>query len=625
MTAPIEQFEYKAEMKRLLHLIIHSLYTHPEVFLRELVSNASDALNKVRFLQLGNRPLLQPETELKITLSVDEKTRVFTIEDTGIGMTHDDLVNRIGTVASSGTMDFLARMKEENAAGKDENAAGAADLIGQFGVGFYSVFMVAEQVTIETRHADPDSQAWRWTSAGEGTFSIEACDRAPRGTRISFVLKEDAKEFAADWRIRGIVKKYSNFVDFPIFLGSEQINTVAALWHRPKDGIEAPELEEFYKFVSGDFEAPLGHLHLAIEGRINFRALLFIPASAPPNMLDVSREKSLHLYANRVFIEDDCRELLPDYLRFLKGVVDTEDLPLNVSREVTQSSPVTARIREVLTARVLGLLEDWANSDPDRFATFSKNLGAYLKAGVASDFTNRERLAGLLRFETTRSEGAASVSLRSYVTAMRDDQHEIYYLAGENRAAVTQSPKLEYFRKNDIEVILLTEGIDMLALPSLGEFDGKKILSAEKADLALKPDTAAGDEGVAGREAKDFLLHFKQTLGDSVEDVVESRRLVDSAATLVTGSSAMDAQMERMLKMMDRQFKGQKRFLEVNLRHPLIVNLARMHAAGEDPAFVALCMEQIYEGAVLLEDPLPSPADFVRRMNEVMQRATGKA
>ncbi|NOY06361.1 MAG: molecular chaperone HtpG [Chlorobi bacterium] len=611
----VQEFEYKAEMKQLLHLIIHSLYTHPEVFLRELVSNASDALNKLRLLKLTNHEVLDPELPLKISIEVDEKNHVFTIEDTGVGMTREDLIERIGTVASSGTVEFLQALKEE---GKSFDG----DLIGQFGVGFYSVFMVTDEVTIETRHYAPGSRGYRWKSVGEGKFIIEEIDRQQRGTKISFTLKKDAEEFCDVQRIKSIIQRYSNFVNFPIYVGSEQVNTIGALWHRKKEDIKEEELNEFYKFVSNDFNPPLGHLHLNIEGRVNFKALVFIPQSPPLRLFDPEHEKSLHLYSNRVFIQDDCRELVPEYLIFLKGVVDTEDLPLNVSREVTQSSPVMTKIREIITSRVLSFLEDWAKNDPEKYDTFFKNFGRYIKLGINLDPANRERLIDLLRFESTKTKAGELTSLREYVTRMNSEQKEIYFITGDSREALEKNPNLEYFAKNDIEVLLLTDQVDVFTIGSIPEYDGKQLKSIEKADIDIKDRGEDDAEALSDEEVKEVFRVFRETLGGKVEDVVESKRLVDSAATLVVGKHGLDPHTERMMKLIDKDFSSSKKILEINLRHPLIRNLARLSLARKDDEFVKNTVLQVYEGALLIENNLESPEEFVRRMTEIMVRAS---
>ena len=611
----IQEYEYKAEMQQLLHLIIHSLYTHPEVFLRELISNASDALNKVRFLQVTNTPVLDAEAELGITIEIDEKTKQFTITDSGVGMTRDDLLNRIGTVASSGTLEFVRSMRANGA------TLDGGDLIGKFGVGFYSAFMVTDEVTIETRHASPDSSGFRWKSAGEGRYTVEETEIPRRGTRIFFTLKEEAAEFASSWRVKDVIRKYSNFVDFPITIGGEKVNTVSAIWRRSKDEVSDDERNEFYKFISNDYSPPLGHLHLNIEGRTTFTSLLFIPESSPARFLDPREEKGPQLYANRVFIQDDCRELIPEYLRFVKGVVDTEDLPLNVSREITQSSPVLARIRDVVTGRVLGLLEEWAQNETERYAKFWNVFGAYFKLGISSESTHKQRVTELLRFESTAAETGTLVSLKEYTSRMQPEQKDIYYAAGEHRALLERNPNIEYFRKHSMEVLLLTDPVDLFIIPSIFDYDGKKLTSVEKADLSFEKQ--AGDEATVDVAAANTLLAaFRETLGDRIEDVTESQRLVDSAATLVVGKAGMDPQMERMMKAFDKNFEGAKKILEINLSHPLIGNLSRLAARDAAGSLLREAIFQVYEGALLLERNLSSPADFVRRMTDFMERAT---
>lgn len=613
--AGVQQFEYQAELKQLLHLIIHSLYTHPEVFLRELISNASDALNKVRFRMLTDQNVLDADAKLNVKITLNSEDKSITIEDSGIGMTRDDLIKRIGTVASSGTLEFVQQLKAQKGQKIDAN------LIGQFGVGFYSVFMVTDEVTVETRHADQDSRGYRWQSAGEGTYTIEEIDKATRGTRIFFKLKEDAAEFAEEYRIKNIINKYSNFVDFPILLNGQEVNRVEALWHKPKSELKEEQLNEFYKFVSNDYQDPMGHLHLSIEGSVNFKALLFIPQTAPPLHLRHEDDRTVHLYSNKIFIQDDCKDLLPEYLRFVKGVVDTEDLPLNVSREVTQSSPAMVKIRSTLTNKLLGLLEDWARNDPAKYQRFYQTFAPLFKLGLNTDFSNRERLVELLRFESTVTEDGDVTSLKNYLTRMGSEQKEIYYLSGEKRELLLRNPNLEYFRKKDIEVLLLTDPIDVFILPAVGQYQEKPLKSIDKADIDLQRD---GDETERLSEnlSKSLIDVFKETLGERVENVQESKRLVDSPATLVVGDSGMDAQMEKMMKMFQQDFTGSRRILEINTAHPLIKNLSRMNLADSTDPLLRKAILQVYEGALLLEGSLSAPSEFVQRMTELMVEAT---
>ena len=611
----LEEFEYQAEMKQLLHLIVHSLYSHREVFLREVISNASDALNQVRFRQLTDKDIVSPDAPLRINISVDSEAQTFSIADTGIGMTKEDLVDRVGTIASSGTVAFLERLKEE---GKPFDA----NMIGQFGIGFYSVFMVTDQVVIETRHADPGSKGYRWESTGESKFTVEEFPREGRGTTISFKLKDDAKEFSEEYRVNEIIKKYSNFADFPIHVNGAQVNTISALWQKSKNEVTDEELEEFYKFISNDFGSILGHMHLAIEGQVNFKAMVFVPETAPFNFLRGDDLKSLQLYANRIFIQDDCKELLPEYLRFVAGVVDTEDLPLNVSREVTQSSPVMGKIKNVLTGRILSLLEDWAKNEQEKYDKFFTNFGLLFKTGLSTDFGNRDRMIDLLRFESTKTEKGEFTSLKDYVAGMQEDQKEIYYLTGENREAVELNPNLEYFRKRGIEVLFFIDPADIFNIPQLHEYDEKPIKGIETADLDLKSDEESEADSLTEGESKSLISLFKETLGDKVEDVVESKRLVDSAATLVVGASGMDRQMERMMKMMNQEIPASKKILEINPSHPLIKNLAQIHEQKGNEPLLKSCVLQVFEGTLLIDGNMESPTDFVTRMTEIMEHAT---
>ena len=610
----IEEFEYRAEMKQLLNLIVHSLYTHPEVFLRELISNASDALNKLRFRMLTDKEVVDPEAELKIQIELDSKKQTFSIEDSGIGMTREDLINEIGTVAHSGTLEFLQKMQQEKQS--------IENLIGQFGVGFYSVFMVTDEVTIETRHANKDSRGYRWKSIGDGKYSIEEIDRETRGTKIYFKLKDEYKEFCEEYRVKNVIQKYSNFVDFPIFIGKEQVNKITAIWQRQKSEIKEDELTEFYKFITNDFNPPLGHLHISIEGAVNFKALLFIPETAPPYFLREEVEKTVQLYSNKIFIQDDAKDLLPEYLRFIKGVVDTEDLPLNVSREWTQNSPVMAKIKNVLVGKILAFLEEWAKNEPEKYKKFYRNFGPLFKTGINSDFSNRDKIIDLLRFESTMTENGELTSLKGYVSRMRENQKEIYYLSGENSESIKRNPNLEYFRKNDLEVLLLTDPIDIFIIPSITEYDKKPLKSIDKADLDLKADESSEQKKLNENLSKSLISVFKETLGEKVEDVIESKRLVDSPVTLVSGKEAMDSQMEKMMKQLNKDFSGSKKILEINTAHPVIKNLSRLNMANSKDPLLRNSILQLYEGAKLIDGNLDSPTEFVKRMAEIIEAAT---
>jgi len=610
-------YEFKAEMKQLLNLIIHSLYTHPEVFVRELVSNSSDALNKIRFRQLTDKNIISPDSELIIKFHLDKENQLFSIEDTGIGMNKEDLINNLGTIAKSGTLDFIKQISE-NKGKLDSN------MIGQFGVGFYSAFMVTDEITVETRNADKDSVGLKWVSNGEDQFQIEEFEKEERGTKISFKLKDEYKEFAEDWKIKEILTKYSNFVDFPVYLGDEKINNVTALWHRNKDEVSDEEYNEFYKFVSGDFQNPMQRLVVQIEGNVNFKAILFLPETAPPTLLNQDVKNSLHLYSNRVFIQDDSKELLPDYLRFVKGVVDTEDLPLNVSREVTQSSPVMLKIKNILTSKILGWLEDLASENKENYDKFYKNFGPLFKLGSNSDFTNKDKILKLLRYESTHKPKGELISLDEYISGMGENQNEIYYVAGTVREVLEKNPNLEYFKKNDIQVLLLTDPSDVFTVPYLMEYDGKKIVSIEKADLDInKTDDKKEEEDSESKENSDNLIKtIKEILEDKVEDVIESKRLVDSPVTLVAGKTGMDPQMEKMMMMMDKNFSSSKKIMEINLDHKLIKNIKNIFQNEGNSIGLRDAVNQLYDGASLLDGNLTSPNDFLKRMYEYMEKAT---
>ena len=611
-TQTARKFEYRAQMQQLLHLIIHSLYTHREVFLRELISNATDALNKVRFQQLSDSSLGDESYRIKITLDSDAKT--LSIEDTGIGMTEEDLIERIGTIASSGTLDFLDEVQKS-----DKPIDG--NLIGQFGVGFYASFMIADSVVVETRHAAPDSVALRWHSEGTGSYTIEPSERTARGTQITLHLKEDASEYCEAYRVRQVIRQYSNFVEFPIFLDGDQVNTVKALWRRSKDKVTDDDRKEFYRFITSDYTDPLGHLHLHIEGIVNFDALLFIPAAEQQGMYQGDDQETVQLYSSGVFIQNNARALLPEYLRFVRGVVDTDDLPLNVSREVTQKSPVAGKIRTTLTNKILALLEEWSKEDGDRYERFFRQFGSQFKMGLPTETGRRDQYLKLLRYASTKTEIGKTTSLEDYVARMPEDQENIYYLLADNIEGAVHSPYLEYFRKREIEVLLLAEAVDVFTVTHLSEFDGKPLKNIEQAEL----EELGGkeEEDTLSREAKDGLLTlFRVRLGDRVQDVKDSKRLVDSAAALVGASDSMDTQTERMMRMINKDFEPPKKVLEINTTHALMKNLWSLHQAGGREDLLDTIIEQVYDGALLVGGFLEHAADFSQRMTQIMVEAT---
>ena len=614
-----EEHDFKAELSQLLNLITHSLYKHPEVFLRELISNASDALNRLRFRQITDKKVIDPDTELRIDIDLDEDKNTFAIEDTGIGMTKSQLVNDIGTVANSGT---LKKLKELKSQGKELDA----DIIGQFGVGFYATFMVTDKVIIETRSAEPSAKGWRWISDGKSGYTIEECDREKRGTKISFKLDEEYEEFSTEAKVKSVIQKYSNFLDFPIYVNGEQENTVDAIWRKKEDNISEEELNEFYKFVTNDYQEPLGHLHLDLEGVVSFKALLFVPSQAPYDLFqDVQDKKGLHLYSKRVFIQDDAgNDLLPEYLRFIAGVVDTEDLSLNISRETTQHGPAMGKIKNILKKKILSMFEDWAENSPGKYERFFKNFGPLFKTGLNTDPGNKDRLMKLLRYESSQSDPGELVSIDEYINRMNADQNEIYYLTGENRGVVQKNPNLEYFNKNDIEVLYFIHPVDPLVSNALDEYEGYEFKSIEKADIDIEESKEKDSEEVlSGKPLENLIEVFEDTLGDKVEEVRASKRLVDSPATMVVGEDSMDPQMERMMKMMNQQGNyNQSRILEINPKHPIIRNLNRLNIGNSSDETLRESIMQLYESTLLLDGNLEDPTDFVSRMNDLMVKAT---
>lgn len=610
-----ETFEFKAEMKQLLDIIIHSLYTNKDIFVRELVSNASDALNKIRFTQLTNNDILDFDKELNINLSLDKESHTFTISDNGIGMTKEDLISKLGTIASSGTKDFISKLKE------NKNTIDGK-MIGQFGVGFYSLFMVTDKVIVETRSYEKNSKGYRWTSSGESDFTIEEINKSDRGTSISFVLKEDYKEFAEDWKIKSVLNKYSNFIDFNIFINNEKLEKTDAIWYKSKDSITDEEYKDFYKFISHDYEEPLAWLHLNIEGNINFNSILYLPKNAPNNLFSEDFKKTIQIYTNRVFIQDNAEHLLPDYLKFIKGVLDSEDLPLNVSREVTQNTPLIAKISKILTKKILSWLEELAENKKEDYQTFFKNFGPMFKLGVSSDFENKDKILSLFRFESTIFKNGEYTSLKEYVSRMSESQKDILYATGESVQSLEKSPNLEYFIKNKIEVLLLTDPSDIFTAPYYGQFESKNIISIDKFEIDDKEKVNDDDTKIDKNLSESLLKAIKNVLENEVEDVIESKRLVDSPVTLVSGKNGLDHEMERMMKLMDKNFTSSKKILEINTKHPLIVNISNYYLQNGENLEFKEYVQQLYDSTLLINGELKMTTDFIQRLYNFMEKAT---
>jgi molecular chaperone HtpG len=611
-------------------LMIHSLYSNKEIVLRELISNASDAADKLRFEALTNGALYENDAELKITIGFDKAKRTVTISDNGIGMSRDEVIANIGTIARSGTKEFFNSLTGDQA--KDAN------LIGQFGVGFYSAFIIADKVTLTTRRAG-STEAVQWQSAGEGDYTLEPANKASRGTEIVLHLREGEDEFLNDWQLKSIIRKYSDHITLPILMKKsewkegedgkggemvttdelETVNKASALWARSKNDITAEEYNEFYKHVSHDYEAPLAYTHNRVEGNQEYISLLYIPSKAPFDLYDRERRHGIKLYVKRVFIMEEADKLMPQYLRFVRGVIDSADLPLNVSREILQDSRDVEAIKNGSVKKVLGLLEDMAKDKPEDYAKFWEAFGRVLKEGPGEDFANKDKIAGLLRFASTRVDTASQgISLKDYVENMQAEQKAIYYITADSYAAAKNSPHLEIFRKKNIEVLLLSDKVDEWLVGSLAEFDGKKLQSIAKGDLdlgELETDTEKEIQKQIEEEAKSLVERIKTSLGENVKEVRVTHRLTDSPACLVSAEHDLSGNMARILKAAGQNAPMSKPILEINPAHRLVERLK----SEADEAKFGDYAHVLFDQALLAEGgQLEDPASFVRRLNALI-------
>ncbi|QGT81456.1 molecular chaperone HtpG [Pseudomonas coronafaciens] len=623
-----ETLGFQTEVKQLLHLMIHSLYSNKEIFLRELISNASDAVDKLRFEALSKPELLEGGAELKIRVSFDKDAKTVTLEDNGIGMSREDVITHLGTIAKSGTADFMKNLSGDQK--KDSH------LIGQFGVGFYSAFIVADQVEVFSRRAGtPSSEGVHWSSKGEGEFEVANVEKAERGTRIVLHLKNGEDEFADGYRLRNIIKKYSDHIALPIELPKEQapaaegeetpalewetVNRASALWTRPRAEVKDEEYQEFYKHVAHDFENPLSWSHNKVEGKLEYTSLLYVPARAPFDLYQREAPRGLKLYVQRVFVMDQAESFLPLYMRFVKGVVDSNDLSLNVSREILQKDPIIDSMKSALTKRVLDMLEKLAKNEPEQYKGFWKNFGQVLKEGPAEDFANKEKIAGLLRFASTSVDGGEqSVGLAEYLARAKEGQDKIYYLTGESYAQVKNSPHLEVFRKKGIEVLLLTERIDEWLMSYLNEFDGKSFVDVARGDLDLGNLDSEEDKKAQEESAKDkegLIERLKAALGESVSEVRVSHRLTDSPAILAIGEQDMGLQMRQILEASGQKVPDSKPIFEFNPAHPLI---DKLDAEQSEERFGDLSHILFDQAALAAGDSLKDPAAYVRRLNKLL-------
>jgi molecular chaperone HtpG len=643
-----ETFEFQTETKQLLDLMVHSIYTNKDIFLRELISNSSDALDKLRFESLSNPELVAGDQELQIRIDLDKKARTLSISDNGVGMTRDEVIKLIGTIAKSGTKEFMAALQAK----KNEVTP---DLIGQFGVGFYSSFMVADRVAIVTRKAG-STHAVRWESTGDGTYTLEDSERPEQGTSVLLHLKpadsEDGlNDYTSEWTIKNIVKKYSDFVGYPIRMDierteterdadgksiqgsqkttveTETLNSMKAIWLRSKDEVTQEELNEFYKHVAHDWTEPLKTIHAKIEGTLEYRALLFVPSKAPFDLFMREGHKGIHLYVKRVFIMEDCKDLLPEYLRFVRGVVDSEDLSLNISRELLQQNRQIQRMRKGLVGKVLDSLKQMQSSEPDKYKTFWGEFGRVVKEGLIQDTEHRDELLALLRCDSTHSSDEQT-TLKDYILRMKDGQEAIYYMTGESRTAIENSPHLEAFKDKGYEVLFLTDPVDEVWAQYATEYESKRFQSAGKGDVELgtEEERKKADEERKEKE-KEFaslLECLKSKLDEHVKEVRLSNRLTQSAACLVTDEHEMSPQLEAMMKAMNQPAPKTKRILEVNAKHAVMEKLHDLF--GKDPGSARLgeYAELLYGQAVLAEDGrLPDPARFARLVTELMVTAAG--
>lgn len=622
MSDKATKHEFQAETKKLLDIVINSLYTERDIFIRELISNSSDALEKMRHESLTKDDVFDEHVPLEITIDLDEEKHTLTITDTGIGMTRAELETNLGTIAHSGSGNFLSELAE--AARKDVN------LIGQFGVGFYAAFMAGKKVTVQSRSWD-GSEGNEWVSEGAGSFTLSESTGLHRGTKIIIELKDDAHDYDKKWKVEGIIKQYSTFVPFPIKLEGDTVNTVQAIWTRSKNEITDEEYNDFYKFVGNASDEPHYRLHFSVDAPLAINAVLFAPKENFESMGFGRVDPGVNLYCQRILIDQHSENILPEWLRFLKGVVDSEDLPLNISRQALQDNALVMKLRKVITKRFLKFLAEEAKRDSDYYLDFWNTFGIYIKEGVTSDYEFQKELAPLVRFESSRSEDGKPTSLTDYVERMAEGQEEIYYINGPNRAAIEAGPYVEMFNKKDIEIIYTMEPIDDFVLNHLGEFDGKKLVSADRADLDLSKSgadkEADGDkeEKLSDDACNDLVSWLKKTLDDKVADVLESKRLVDSPAMIVNPDGYMTSSMERIMAA-SRMEKGlapeaSKKNLEINLSSPLIKQLADL--VKSDEAFASDVAAQIYDNAMIQAGLVVDPMVMVKRNYKILNKAVG--
>jgi molecular chaperone HtpG len=620
---PANSYNFKAEVKQLLQILVHSLYKEQDIFLRELISNASDALTRIHFEMLTNREVLDADAELAIWLEVPEvaegEPKQIIIKDSGIGMTQDELIYNLGTIAQSGAREFLSKMQEDS-------DVDPSDMIGQFGVGFYSIFMVANEVRVISRSHQLGAEPAAWISDGSDQFRIEAADKADRGTEIHITLRKDAEEFANAWRLKQIVKKHSDFVRYPIYVGEEQANQQTPLWRKRPSDIEAEDYNKFYQQMSMEFEPPTATVHFTADHPVQVRVLLFVPTKREPGILAARKEPGVMLYSHNVLIQEYCTDLLPSWLGFVDGVVDSDDLPLNVSRETVQNNRLMQQLSKVVKGRVLRDLKKLATDEPEKYATFWKEFGRTFKEGIAIDPTAKEELIPFLRYATSKSEGKLT-SLDEYVEGISDSQEHIYYVLGDDNKSVVNSPHLDPFKERNIEVLFWTDPLDLFIAPMLGEYKGKQIKNIDDANLEL-PDAESEEETAVSTLAEPdfnrFVGRCVTTLGDRVVEVRESKVLKSSPVRLVSPEDAPAQDMQRIQRMLNQDYEVPKKILEVNRNHPLVANLANLITTQPDAELINLSIEQLFDSALVQEGLHPNPVEMLPRIQQLLTLASAQ-
>lgn len=616
--AEAQTLEFRAEVQQLLNILAHSLYTEREIFLRELISNASDALHRIQFEMLTNRDVVDPDAELAVRIESDPDARTLTVSDTGIGMTREELIENLGTIAHSGALAFLSKVGEGQ-----KSSSEAIDIIGQFGVGFYSVFMVADEVTVTSRSYRPDAEAWSWTSSGDSRFTLAPAEKTTRGTEIFIKLKEDAAEFTSSWKLESVVRKHSDYVSFPVYVKGEAANRRDALWRKPAKDIKPEEYDDFYRQLTLDPEPPLLRTHIITDAPVEIRAILYVPTKLDRGVLSLRSDYGLRLYSRKVLIQERNKELLPEYLRFVEGVVDSEDIPLNVSRETVQSNRVLRAMQKTLAGRIVKELRELADEKPEAYARFWEEMGIFIKQGVATMSGERDDLLPLLRFPSTRSEGKA-IALGEYMGRMKEGQGEIYYLLGGDTATVTNSPHLDPFKARGLEVLLLADPFDGYMMQTVREFEGKQFRNVDDPGLTLPgepEDKKEEAEPLPDAEWAEVVARFKMALGDRVTEVRESKLLVDSPARLVSTNTGFEREMQRVRRMIEEDYKAPPKLLELNRNHPLVRNLAGRIQSDPASPLVDGAIELLYDTLLLMEGLHPNPAEMAPRAQMILERA----